>query len=826
MAHCAATLFRRSISRELVGADGFDGSSVPAPLLLSARAMTTAIPSVLLRSMLGLALGERTAIGDGPSTLPGLHAPTTIRRDAYGITYVEASNDDDAFFAMGFCQALDRSFQMELYLRVARGTLAEVLGPEMLPVDRLVRRLGFRHIARRQLALLAPRERAQLESFARGVNAAPRAARAKAHELTLLGIEASRFEAADIIAVLQFFAFALSSNWDAELARLRIVRSDGVEALEALEACHPDWLRGIGGMPALAASASALNAAEQLATDVAALGNVASLGGGSNAWAVAPSRTKTGRAILACDPHLSATLPAPWYLMHVRTPAWAISGAFFPGNPIPTFGHNERVAWAMTAGHADNTDLFLEHVAPDGKSVREGRTFQRCEVRDEVIAVKGAASVVEHVVVTPRGPIVSPAIGGDDVALSLRGTWMAERKLGGYDIYTARNVDEACASYASYPALSEGRVFADTSGKIASHLVGDLPQRKRGSGMLPAPGWDARYGWEPEPLPFAALPRVVAPARGFVATANQHPGESPEGAFLGADWLDGSRHARIVEVLATRDDWDVEATGRLQTDRKTMLWPRLRSTVLDALRRSARDDRSDRRAFQWLEAWDGDVAPESISAAIFELFFAEMVVRIAKARAPRSWRAAIGEGTNVVLPHGTMALRRLDHAARLLVAQPDGFFARGWPEEIADAIAHATQTLRYVAGDDDTRWAWGRVRPLFLVHAFGSKPPLDRIWNRGPIAWGGDATTIPQGSVAFDAPLGNAIGIPNLRAIIDVGNWEASRWVLAGGQSGNPLSPHYDDMIDLWLRGDSVTIAWSPQSVRQRAVNERTLLPA
>ncbi len=777
----------------------------------------------MLRSLLAVALGERSPRVEGELRLPGLAAATVIRRDAHGVVYVDAKSDHDAFFAMGFCQACDRGFQMELYLRVARGTLAEVLGAEMLPVDRLMRRIGFRRIARLQLALLPPRERAQLESFARGVNAAiEHGAKKKPHELTLLGMEASRFEASDIVAVLQFFAFALSSNWDAELARLRIVREDGAEALEALETSDPQWLRGIGGIRGLTASASALRAAERLAADVAAVGSVVSLGGASNAWALAPSRTATGRAILACDPHLSPSLPAPWYLMHVRTPSWAMTGAFFPGNPIPTFGHNEHVAWAVTAGHADNTDLFLEHVAPDGKSVREGKSFRRCDVRDEVIAVKGRASVVERVVVTSRGPIVSPAIGAEDVALSLRGTWMAPRRLGGYAIYTAKSADEARSFYASYPALSESRVFADRSGAIACQLVGDLPIRKRGCGMLPAPGWDASCAWELEPLSFGALPASVAPAEGFVAAANQYPGPSPQRAFLGADWLDGSRHARIVEVLAARDDWDVEATCRLQTDRKTMLWPRLRSTVLDALSRSPR---ANRRAAQWLEAWDGIVAPESTAAAIFELFFAEMVVRIAKAKAPRAWRAAIGEGTNVVLPHGTMALRRLDHAARLLVAQPAGFFARGWDEEIVDAVAAAMQQLRDVAGEDETRWAWGRVRPVFLVHAFGSRRPLDRIWNRGPIAWGGDATTIPQGSLAFDAPLANAIGIPNLRAVIDVGNWEASRWVLAGGQSGNPLSSHYDDMIDLWLRGDSVTIAWSPESVRERAENELTLLP-
>ncbi len=771
--------------------------------------------------------------------LEGPTAPITIRRDAHGIAYVEAESDHDAFFGMGFCHVQDRGFQMELYLRVARGTLAEVFGAEMLPVDRLMRRLGLVGIATRQLALLDPRERAQLESFARGVNAGiAKGARKKPHELTLLGFEATRFEPIDTIAVLQFFAFALSSNWDAELARLRILLADGADALHALESSDPAWTAGSGGIGMLARDVDALAVAERLADEVSALTKVAGVSGASNAWAVAPSRTATGRAILACDPHLSPSLPSPWYLMHVRTPTWATSGACLPGNPVATFGHNEHVAWAITAGHADNTDLFLERVSPDGTSVLDSDRWVRCEIRDEVIAVKGKPSVTERVLVTPRGPIVSPAIGGgSDVALSLRGTWMATRKLGGYDIFRAENVDDAVAAYASYPTLSENRVFADVGGRIAWHLVGDAPVRKKGSGMLPTPGWDPSSGWEDEPLAYAGLPGTVDPEDGLVVSANQYPGPSPLGAFLGADWLDGSRYGRITELVRGRTDWDVASTMRVQTDRKTLLWPRIRGAVLAALvqppkpageapARGSRGPRGSARALQWLESWDGVVSGSSVAASIYEVFFAEMVLRVAKAKAPRAWRAAIGEGTNVVLPYGMMALRRIDHLARLLVAQPDGFFEQGWPAEIDAAMVAALEVLRKAAGNDDRRWTWGEVRPVFLVHPVGTKKPLDRIWSRGPLPFGGDATTIPQASVAFDAPLGNAIGIPNLRAVMDVGHWEKSRWVLAGGQSGNPLSPHYADMVDLWMRGESVSIAWSSHTVAARAVSVLTLLPA
>ena len=493
---------------------------------------------------------------------------------------------------------------------------------------------------------------------------------------------------------------------------------------------------------------------------------------------------------------------------------------FLPGNPIPTFGHNENVAWAITAGHVDNTDLFLERIGPGGESVLEGSSWTRCEIREEVIAVKGKKPVTERVLVTPRGPIVSPSLGGDQIALSLRATWMAPRKIGGYEIYTVKTVDEAAALYASYPAISENRVFADTGGRIAWHVVGDVAVRKKGVGLLPSPGWDASFGWEDEPLPYSALPRSIDPAEGFVASANQHPGPSPSGAFLGKDWLDGSRHARIRELVGARSDWDLDGMLRVQTDRKTVLWPRLREPILSALRGKA-----ETRVVSRLEAWDGVVGPDSVAASIFELLFAELVVRVVKAKAPRSWRAALGEGTNVVLPHGMMALRRLEHLVRLVVEQPDGFFAGGWPAEINAALCEATRTLRGVAGHDETKWAWGQVRPVVLIHPVGTKRPLDRIWNRGPLAFGGDATTIPQASLAFDAPLGNPIGIPNLRAVMDVGNWEANRYVLAGGQSGNPLSPHYDDMIELWLRGGSVSMAWSAESVRLRGRKVLALEP-
>lgn len=775
----------------------------------------------MLRRLFRVLLGARLPKTDGTLQVRGIDRDVVIRRDEHGVPYVEAQTDADAFYGLGFCQGQDRAFHLEMLLRLVHGTLSEVVGAEMLPVDRLSRRVGFARIARDQLPLADEQTRAQLDAFARGVNDGVRLGLPrKPHEHVLLGAEPTRFEPSDAIAVLHFFAFALCSNWDAELTRLRILHDDGPEALAALE-----W-----GAPSLMGDRADLDvkmvrAAEAFAADAAKAIAVSGLAGASNNWAIAPSRTSTGRPILANDPHLSPALPAHWYLAHVRTPAWAMTGAFMPSQPVVSCGHNERVAWGITAGHVDNTDLFLERIGPDGASVLEDGRHVPCTVLEERIRVKRAADVVERVLVTARGPVVSPVLGGEGAALSLRGTWMARRPFSAYGVFRTKSADEARRVYVSYPFLSESRVFADVDGHIAWQMIGDAPVRKKANGTLPTPGWDTSLGWKEAPRPFDEMPRRVDPPEGFVASANQAPGKSDVATpgFLGADWLDGHRHARIVESLAERKDWDVASTLKLQVDRTTVLWRTLREPLLSALREQAGSHLAV--AVKLLEGWNGEMSAHSAAASLYALLVAEMTVRATRAKAPRCWRVVLGEGFNVVLPHSHMALRRQDHVARLLREQPQGWFARGWPAEIAAALSHAVEQLARHAGSNPDAWAWGKVRPLVLVHAVGSKRPLDRVFNRGPLFVGGDASTIPQGSVDPADPLANPIGIPNMRAVMDVGNWEASRWVLAGGESGNPFSPHYDDLLPLWERGEGISIAWSRDAVVAHARGTLRLTP-
>ncbi|HEX2234907.1 MAG TPA: penicillin acylase family protein, partial [Actinomycetota bacterium] len=571
-----------------------------------------------------LLLGSRLARTEGTVAVPGMRAPVAIRRDAHGIPCIEAEHDEDAWFGLGFCQGQDRGFQIEALVRAARGTLAEIAGRDGLPVDRLSRRLGFRRAAAAQMDVVADDVRSTLGSFARGVNAGRTAGvRRRPHELALLRARPTPLEAVDVIAVSKLVGFALSTNWDVELARLRVLSLDGPEALRDVNPAYPEW-HAVTDPPGAAAGP----ALDRLAGDLLAFKTRVGSAGGSNNWALAPERTASGRPIVANDPHLEPVLPNHWYLAHVRTPRWAIAGAALAGTPAVVAGHNERVAWGVTAGMVDDTDLFLEEVGPDGASLRQGDGFVPCERRVERIRVRGGAVVDEDVLVGPRGPIVGSAIDTSPWVVSLLATWMTPRPLGGFlRAHGARTCDELRTLMAEWPGPSLNLVCADADGAIAWQLIGDAPQRRRGFGTVPLAGWAPRAGWAADPVPPEEMPAASDPPEGFLASANNNPRRDGAGPYLGSDWVDGYRVTRIAQALDARWDWSVESCAELQRDVVSLPWEEMRPFVL----RAAGGDGEAGRARALLESWDGRVAWGSPAAAVFEMFVADMARRAVSA---------------------------------------------------------------------------------------------------------------------------------------------------------------------------------------------------
>ena len=772
----------------------------------------------LPRLVFRLLLGRRLPIVDGSLEIPGLVRPITIRRDSYGIPHIEAEDDRDAWYALGFCQGQDRAFKLESLLRVARGTLAERIGPRGLPIDRLSRRIGFARSAEQQLPVLAPHIRRMLEAFARGVtDGSSLGCNRVAHEFAIVRARPTRFTAADPVAIAKLLSFSMASNWDIELARLHILREDGPEAMSALDPAYPEWLPVSypHGAPAGANM-------DRLAEDLRLLGETVGTGGGSNNWALAPSRTSTGRAILAGDAHLPPHLPPIWYLAHIRTPDWSVAGASFVGTPAFPIGHNAIAAWAPTAGLADNTDLFIEEIGPDGSSVREGDRFVPCEVRNETIRVRWRPDVVEEVVVTPRGPIIGPALHPDMGSISMRATWLDPRPARGLmDVHKARSFEEFRRTFQEWPLMSLNMLYADTSGTIGWQLVGEVPRRQTGWGTIPQMGSDPQAGWRDGVVPFEEMPHAVDPPGGVLATANNRPLAEDEGPYLGIDWIDGYRLARISEALGAHRTWDVPGTLALQMDQHSIPWREMRDEVMSVPCRNG----DALEGMDLLTKWDGVVSADSPPAAVFELFIAEMVRRIAEAKAPKASRSALGKGFTPLLPTTLLTERRIGQLVRLIREQPDGWFPSPWTDVIEEALASAVGTLRVRYGGDHRSWAWGEIRPLTLQHPVGRAPLLGRVFNLGPFSWGGDAATIGHAKPDPSEPTGNPLVIASIRMVVDVGNWAESRFSMPGGQSGNPLSPHYDDLLRLWKRGDGAPIAWSADEVHRATRATLRLMP-
>ena len=753
-------------------------------------------------------LGRRLPSTRGRLRVAGLQAEISIARDRWGIPHIDASNDADAWFGLGFCHAQDRRFQLELLRRAGRGTLSEILGPATLSIDRLSRTLGFRRLAIAQRPLLHADVASTVEAYVAGVNAGA-AASPRPHELVVLRAHRSGWEVEDVLSFLGLQSLALAGNWDTELARLQILLTDGPDALRGVEPTYGEWLPAV--MPVGSAAGPALG---RVAHDLASLRDLVAGAGASNAWAVAGARTTTGAPILANDPHLAPSVPAPWYLAHLRTPEWAIAGASFVGGPAFPSAHNGHAAWGITAGCTDSADLFWEEVDLEANTARGPGGPDAVERLNEEIGCRGAATMVEEVVITRRGPVITSLLDGLSTVLALGATWLEPVPVRGFiGVHAARDFATFRESFREWAGPALNVVYADADGHVGWQLIGTLPIRRSGHGMLPTPAWAG--GWADEHLPFDSLPHCLDPAEGFVASANNAPrADATDAPFLGVDWLDGYRAARIVEALGSRDDWDVAATAALQMDVTCMPWKELRPFVVDA---PAGDEPAETGRAMLLE-WDGVLDAGSAAASVYEHFVSELAAALARTSAPSSWRWALGAGFGETVARTSFVARTVSQLVASLRSRSLG-------PSVTSALGRAVGTLRESFGTDPAAWAWGDIRPLRLRHPLGARRPLDRILNLGPVPLGGDANTVAQAGVRPLEPLANPAAIANHRTVIDLGDLERSRYVLAGGQSGNPLSPHYADLFELWQHGQGVPIPWSVEAVEAATVDRLSLRP-
>ncbi|MGE3856139.1 MAG: penicillin acylase family protein [Dehalococcoidia bacterium] len=779
------------------------------------------------RQTLGLARGlGRSAVAaatrralpqvDGVLRVAGPSAPIDVIRDRHGVPHVFAQTDADALFGQGLVHAQDRLFQMDLLRRVAAGRLAAVAGARALASDRFMVRLGLDEAAARDLALASPERRALLDAYARGVNEGIRTLPALPPEYEVFGGGVQPWRPEDSLLVGRLILFGFAGNWDTELLRERLIRSLGVERAAAIEPVHPRGGTTTTGRP------HALAAERMLEAFRAAVAAGLPSGAASNAWAVTGRHTTTQAPLLASDPHLQPRLPGLLHVTHIDGDRLKAAGADFAGVPGIAMGHNEHVAWGITAGMADVSDCFVEEFDPaEPLRYRTPDGWATAEERIERILVRDAEPVEERVRITRHGPVVGPAMAGEAHAIALRSTALEAGDLVGpfLAMAQARDLDEFETAIEGWPGTTFNFVFADVQNRVGYRMVGRVPRRAVGEGLLPVAG--AASDGPSEAMAPAEMPRLVDPPSGVVVSANQAPGGEAE---LGEEWCEPRRAERIVGLLASREKHHVASFQAIQVDRYSAHLVRLRDLLL------ARGAVAEPEG-PILERWDGRLEPESAGAAIagvaYEALARSLAQRVAGVEASLVLGAGVPGATGASSYIYRMQGQIVQAAERAQEPWFDGVEDRD--RQLAGAAARAVEVLRERLGPDPRRWRWGAMLEYRPAHPLAGVPGVGRVFGAGPYPFGGDVNTVQQAAYTLhDARAGakEAAIMPAYRQVLDLADWDRSTFILPTGNSGIPGHPRYTDCVADYLAGRQRPLLFTPAAVAQAAEARLSLVPA
>jgi penicillin G amidase len=739
----------------------------------------------------------------GSITVRGLDQPIEVVRDRWGMPTVRARTAADLWFGQGFCHGQDRLWQCEVNRRICSGRIAEVAGRPALPVDRLMRTLGLRRLSLREETGLDSDLRLLLDAYCAGLNEAARIAPAPSAEFQLLRLRWEPWRPADMLAGGKLLSFGLSTNWERELLRADLVRELGEEKAARIDPTYPKG-NPVVLRPGHGFDGDGLGLAEQIGRVRDQIG-LAAAASGSNNWAVSPSRSATGGALLAGDPHLPSGMPGVWYEIALELGGRKARGASIPGLPGISLGQNDDVAWSFTNVMADVEDLFVERIKE--QSYEFQGEWRPLEIIEELIAVRGEEQAERHEVrITHHGPIVNSALGADDEQpLALRWAALDEPAISHahVGVLEPRSGQELVELLSNVTMPVSNLVWADRHGSIGYKMMGRVPRRKGDCPDLPKPGWTGEFEWEGW-IPYEDLPELVDPPEGFIVTANNRVVDDGYPHHITSDWLDGYRAKRIEQLLTQAEEHDLDSFRRMQTD----LYSIPGDDVVHRLARLEPGTQREIRAIERLKSWDRTLGPSTVAGTIYQAF----LLRLAR----EFTRAAIGDrdlaeryldrADNGFIAHVTSPWRWLSHLLALWDEGDEELIDGSWDELVLEALRGALDDLEDRFGPDAADWRWGEVHALRFPHALGGANPVaERIFNR-TLHPGGGEETVAQ--IAYDPkhPY-EAIWAPSWRMVADPSAPDRSRWQAFTGQSGHASSRHYDDLQPRWEAGQMQPMA-------------------
>jgi penicillin amidase len=772
--------------------------------------------------------------------LKGLKDNAVIRRDERGIPYVEAKTEEDLYFAQGYATASDRLWQMDLFRRLMRGEVAEIFGRApfangtTVDQDRLHRTYGWARMGDTMVAACSPQLRAALESYARGVNAYINSLDEKSlpPEFQILRYKPREWTAADSLVAGKVFAESLSMTWEADIMRVALQDLPAEKREKLLMKFSPDDVVVVGNdgeKPKTAHPASTARLTKQesvalleetrkvqnaLESALALVGFYAEDRAASNNWVVSGKRTASGKPLLANDPHLLATAPSIWHMVHLAMPGMRVAGVTTPGFPGVLIGHNEHIAWGATNLGPDVQDVYLETFDPQNpRRYKTPSGWQEAEIRREEIKVrKGPLSnetdiETVDVTVTRHGPIV---LEKDGRRYALRWTAFnpqASDAEGFFRINHAKNWKEFTEALGHYKGITFNFVYADVEGNIGYYGAGLIPIRKKGDGSLPYDGSTDDGEWTGY-IPLAELPHLYNPPEGIIVTANQRVVGKSYKRHLTHEWPSPYRARRITELLSSNPKQTPDTFRDIQADVFNIhfsTFARETLKLLDPMPPTTLGNEDKLfTTLYLLKSWDGRMTVDSKAAPL--------VAAMRVAFRQKIFNAALGqERARIFRWNNESAFFNWLIQARPIEWLPKEY--KDYAALLRDCEKEARAALAQRIGPDETQWTWGKYATARVSHPLAAAPLVGQQFAIAPFQING-GSNVPNVGVGV-----------SMRFIASPDNWDASRMSITLGVSGLPQSQYWKDQMRDWLNATPRVFPFTQTAVEKTAKETLTIEP-
>lgn len=761
---------------------------------------------------------------EGTIQAPGLKGETQIWFDSLGVPYIQASDETDAAYALGYLHAQERLFQMELGRRAGLGRLSEVIGEKTVKFDQLFRTVGIERTARKILEQTPAETRKMLEAYSEGVNTYIRLNQSRLPvEFDILGYIPEEWQPLHSIIMMRMMAWELNIAWWQDISLTLAVEKAGEEKRSDLIPAFPDEAPLISSLNVKSTAGHNFSFFD-IASDYREFAGIKGSQTGSNNWVVAPSRSASGSAILASDPHLSLQQPGKWYLAVMRAGSLNVSGVTLPGIPAVVIGKNDSIAWGLTNVMADDADFYSVLLTRDRKGyIVDGDTLPLTVIDTEIL-IKKQEPLPYRIYITEFGPVVSAVHPHNsdsseagylrEIAMKWTGNDISDEYLAAYKLNRAGNLNEFRTAVSHFKVPGQNFVYGDRKGNIAYYSGAGIPARGEGDPKMILEGTTRKTQWKGY-IPFTDLPSAVNSPQGYIATANNRTKITP--FYISSLWEPSSRIERINRLLSDKEKHSAEDFMRYQNDRISFYAEKVTPYILAAFSGVKVQDNNLKELLELLEAWDYSFDPLSQTPAVYSVFLYKFYENTLKDELGAELLNQYSRIANVPLKIMFQLIKNPAAPVFDDVSTPQ---VENRDDIIRKSLNDALNYLESRFGEKIAAWQWGEVHTLTLKHFFsGSNELLDRFINDGPHPVGGDGTTLNLGEYPFyrydsfgkAKEFENQVG-PSMRFICDFSLPDQFFYSTTGGQSGNSMSDHYKDLTRYWLDGKYISVKTDPES--------------